>query len=158
MGDYTNPTSVRALFPKLDTVTALTDTQIDFYVQQAESELNARLARRFTLPFSSSPPLIGMLATEFTLIKILDRFMTAEKASKNDWRMVRKADLMETLDGIVGGQIPLLTNSMVQIGTRVDAAGISSNTSGYAPTFNLLDESLQQVDADRLDDEEDALD
>lgn len=158
MGDYTNPTSVRALFPKLDTVTALTDTQIDFYVQQAESELNARLARRFTLPFSSSPPLIGMLATEFTLIKLLDRFMTAEKASKNDWRMVRKADLMETLDGIVGGQIPLLTNSMVQIGTRVDAAGISSNTSGYAPTFNLLDESLQQVDADRLDDEEDALD
>ena len=157
MGTYTDETKVRNLYPKLDDVTNLSDKQIEFYVTQAENIINGKISQRYTLPFSSTPPLIESIATEFSLIKLLDRFFTAERVSKNDWRNVRKEDIDKLLEGIMDGSITLVDSANNVIGQST-AALIASTTEDYEPTFNLLDPVLQRVDPDRLQDKKDDVD
>ena len=102
--------------------------------------------------------MIENLSTEYALIKLLDRFFTQEKPSKSDWRAIRKKDLDATLDGLADGSISLVSSAGEIIAQRTDTGGITSDTSTYKPTFDHRDETGQEVDPDRLQDEEDALD
>lgn len=157
MGAYTNADNVRQLYPALNELTSLTDTQIDFYVAQAEAEIDARLAVRYALPFSAVPPLVEALATEYALIKLMDRFYSSEAPAKNDWKEVRRREMKELLVALADGTATLVTTTGAVI-TTATGAGIESDTSDYTPTFNHLDPIMQAVDKDRLDTEEDALD
>lgn len=157
MGLYTTSAKVRSLYPDLNDATKLTDTQIDFYIAQAENHISARVAQMYALPFSAVPPLLESMATEYSLIKVLDRYFTAETASKNDWRNIRKQDLDKILESVAVGETPLLTSSLATIAQRTDVGGVSSDTQTYAPTFNHLHYGEQKLDVDRQDDEESAL-
>lgn len=157
MPDYTTVTKVTDLFPKISD-TSITSASIAFYIDQAEAEINGRIAVRYTLPFSLTPPLVETIATELSVIKILDRFFTSEAKSKNDWRDTRRKDLNSLLDGIAEGKITLINSANEIIGQRSDIQDIYSDTKDYTPTFNHLHYSLQEIDEDRLDDEEDDLD
>jgi phage gp36-like protein len=157
MPDYTTVTKVTDLFPKISD-TGISSASIAFYIDQAEAEINGKIAGRYTLPFSLTPPLIETIATELSVIKILDRFFTSEARSKNDWRDTRKEDLNKLLDGIVEGKVTLVNSAKEIINQRSDIQDIYSDTKDYTPTFNHLHYSLEEIDEDRLDDEEDALD
>lgn len=156
MGNYTSAIKVRQLYPQLNDIATLTDAQLDFYVDQAEAELNGRLAIRYTLPFSVAPAMVEALATEYALIKVMDRFFTAEAPVKGDWKEVRRRELKELLENISEGAICLVNSAYAVIGQRTDNS-IASNTSAYTPTFSHLDQTMQVVDKDRLDDEESVL-
>ena len=156
MGTYTDATELRKLYKDIDT-TGLVDNDIEFFIRTAENEISAKLAMRYALPFSSTPPVIKSIAQEKSFIKILDRFFTAETRSRNDWRDVRAEDCNKLLDSITDGKVPLLNSSMSAISQRSDL-GIQSNTSGYEPTMNELPQTLQQVDSDKLEDTFDRVD
>lgn len=157
MGTYTTAVKVRNLYPELSTATRLTDTQLDFYIAQAENHISAILAVRYGLPFTATPPLVETIATEYALIKVLDRFFTSETASKNDWRNIRKADLDKILKSILDGEILLIDANNSVIAQRIDVGSIASNTQTYTPTFSHLGDGQQRIDHDRLDDEMAAL-
>ena len=157
MGVYTNNGKVRDLYPKIDQVKAITEKQVVFVIDQVEPIINGMLAPRYTVPFSPVPPLIESISTEYALIKLLDRFFTQEKPSKSDWRATRKKDLDKILNGLADGSISLVNSAGEMIPQRTDTGGISSSTSEYKPTFDHRDEIGQQVDPDRLKDEEDDL-
>jgi phage gp36-like protein len=157
MPDYTTVTKVTDLFPKISD-TNISSASIAFYIDQAEAEINGKIAVRYTLPFSLTPPLVETIATELSVIKILDRFFTSEAKSKNDWRDIRKKDLNGLLGGIAEGKITLINSANEIIGQRTDIQDIYSDTKDYTPTFSHLHYSLQEVDEDRLDSEEDDLD
>lgn len=157
MGAYTNADNVRKLYPALNELTSLTDTQIDFYVAQAEAEIDGRLAVRYALPFSAVPPLVEALSTEYALIKLMDRFYSAEAPAKNDWKEVRRRELRRTLTALASGTMALVTSTGAVIATAT-GAGIESDTSDYTPTFSHVDPVLQRIDEDRIDAEEDAID
>ena len=157
MPDYTTVTKVTDLFPKISE-TSITSASIAFYIDQAEAEINGKIIARYTLPFSLTPPLIETIATELSVIKILDRFFTSENRSKNDWRDTRKKDLNNILNGIMDGKISLVNSANEIIEQRSDLQDVYSDTMDYTPTFNHLLYSLQVIDEDRLDDEEDDLD
>lgn len=156
MGTYTDATEIRKLYGEIDT-TGLVDNDVEFFIRTAENEITARLGAKYTLPFSSTPPVIKTIAQEKSFIKILDRFFTAETRSKNDWRDIRAADCNSLLGDIVDGKIPLLNSSLEVISTRTDL-GIQSNTSTYEPTMNELPQTLQQADSDKLEDTFDRVD
>lgn len=153
MGTYTTAVKVRSLYPELNTATRLTDTQLDFYVAQAENHISAILAVRYGLPFATTPPLVETITTEYALIKVLDRFYTSETASKNDWRNIRKADLDKMLKSILDGDILLIDANNGVIAQRADIGSVASNTQTYTPTFSHLGDGYQKIDPDRLDDE-----
>lgn len=156
MGQYTTDAKVRQLYPQLNDLTNLTLSQVEFYVSQAESEINGRIGMRYTLPFSSTPALIEAIATEYAFIKLMDRFYTAEAPGKNDWKEVRRKELKELIKDVADGKVTLVDSSYAIIGMSATSQ-VASDTSGYTPTFNHLDPTQQVIDVDRLDDEESAL-
>lgn len=157
MGAYTDADNVRKLYPHINDLSSITDTQIDFYVDQAEAELNGYLAARYALPFSAVPPLVETLATEYAWVKLMDRMYSGEAPTKYDWKEVRRRELKELLNKLASGEIILVTTAGAAI-TSSAGVGIASDTSDYTPTFNHLDPSMQEIDEDRLDDEEDVID
>ncbi len=157
MGTYTDAVKLRKLYKSVDT-SNLVDNDIEFFIKQAEATITAKIAVRYSLPFSAIPDLIESLASEFSLIKILDRFFTSETDSKNDWREIRKKDLDMILDGIMDGSIPLVDSNNNIIATRTDVGTVDSNNKNFIPIFNNLNERIQQVDPDLLEDQFNELD
>lgn len=151
MGKYTDATKLRKLYKDIDT-SGLIDNDIEFFIRQKENIIDLKLAQRYTLPFSSTPPVIETIASECSLVGILDRYFTSESKSKNDWREVRATACNSLLDALSDGSLTLVDSGGAIISQRTDIGGIQSNTSGYEPTFNRLDETLQQEDQDRLED------
>jgi|TARA_R100001230_G_C5671993_1_gene177019 phage gp36-like protein len=156
MPTYTTVPNVLSLYPRVGSLASVNSASIAFYIDQAENEINGYLANNYTLPFSSSPPLVTTLSTEYSLVKILERFFTQEVGSKNEWVEERKKYLLDTFNKINNGDIGLVTSSGELI-VYNSGDTIFSNTMTYNPTFTMLDETLQQIDSDRLEDEHDAV-
>ena len=157
MATYTTVSKVTDAYPRIKE-TKVTSAEVAFYINQAEAEINGKIAGEYSLPFTATPPLIETVATELSIIKVLDRFFTSEHRSSSDWRNTRKNELDKLLDGISDGSISLVNSASAIIERQSDLHGISSNTSGYTPTFSHLGVEDQRIDPDRLDDEEDDLD
>lgn len=155
MGKYTSADDIRKLFREVDSVPEFTDTDMEFYIRFAESEVDAKLAARYTLPFSETPPVIRSIATEKALIKVLDRFFTGQTEDENDWRNVRKKECDALLQGIVDGEITLVNSAGTVLGPRADIHSILSSTNNYTPTFSHGSSIVEEVDPDRIQDEED---
>ena len=156
MPTYTTVNNVLSLYPRIGSYSSISSSAIAFYIDQAENEVNAYLANNYTLPFSATPPMVETLSTEYSLVKILERFFTQEVGSRNEWVGERKNFVFDMLNKINNGDIGLINSSGELI---VYNAGdtIFSNTMEYTPTFTMLDETLQQIDSDRLEDEYDVI-
>jgi len=157
MGDYTSAIDIRKLYKKIDTA-GLTDNDIDFYIAMAEAEINGYISTKYTIPISPAPALLRDISSELSLIKILDRFFTAETSSKNEWRDIRKKDVMSIIEKISKGDMLLITSSGTIISPRTDTTEIYSNTKDYTPIFGHGHYGDEIVDIDRIDDEDDARD
>jgi len=156
MPSYTTVPKVLDLYPRVGSMTSITSSNIAFYIDQAENEVNGYLVNNYDLPFSATPPLVETISTEYSLIKILERFFTQGINSENKWVSERKEYVKNFLNQINSGTIALYTNSLQLIAYQGDDT-IYSNTMNYNPTFTMLDETLQQIDPDRLDAELDVL-
>ena len=157
MPSYTTVENVLDLYPRVGSLSTVTSSNIAFYIDQAENEVNGHLVNGYTLPFSSTPPLIRTISTEYSLVKILQRFFTQEIGSDNTYVTQRLESVMDYLTKINSGDVGLFTSSLELIPYNTGDT-ISSNTMDFNPTFTMLNPIFQQIDADRLDDELDAVD
>tara|TARA_Y100000592_G_scaffold65028_1_gene101181 strand:- start:149 stop:646 length:498 start_codon:yes stop_codon:yes gene_type:complete len=156
MPTYTTVPNVLSLYPRVGSLSSVTSSSISFYIDQAENEVNGYLGNNYTLPFSSSPPLVTTISTEYALVKILERFFTQELGSKNDWVSERKTYIVDILNKLNSGELALTTSSGELI-TYNSGDTIFSNTQTFNPTFTMLDETLQQISSERLDEELNAI-
>jgi|TARA_R100000479_G_C6315938_1_gene175827 phage gp36-like protein len=154
---YSTVPKVLDLYPRVGSLSTVTSANIAFYIDQAENEINGHLVNGYTLPFSSTPPIIESLATEYGLVKILQRFFTQEVGSDNAYVTQRLESVMDYLTKINSGDVGLFTSSLELIPYNTGDT-IFSNTMNFNPTFTMLNPIFQQIDADRLDDELDAVD
>ena len=152
MPSYSTVGNIYSLYPRVGSMTTINSASVSFYLDQAENEINGYLINNYTMPFSSTPPVIGTLTTEYGLVKILERFFTQELGSENAWVTERKNYILEYLGKLNTGEVGLFDNSM-QIITWNAGDTILSNTMNYNPAFNVLNEVYQQMDGDRLQDE-----
>ena len=98
MPSYTTVENVLDLYPRVGSLSTVTSSNIAFYIDQAENEINGHLINGYTLPFSSTPPIISTLSTEYSLVKILQRFFTQEVGSDNVYVTQRLDDVKEYLN------------------------------------------------------------
>lgn len=152
MAIYTTVPNVYSLYPRVGSLSSVNSSAVSFYIDQAEAEINGYLVNNYTMPFSSAPPLITTLSTEYAMVKILERFFTQEVGSENKWVMERKEYVFGYLNKINNGDVGLYTSSL-ELLVYNSGDTIFSNTMNYNPTFTMLDETLQQIDSDRLQDE-----
>lgn len=153
---YTKAQELKLLFPKLDTGTSLTNTHInDIFVTKAEADIDSAVSKRYSLPFSSTPPLIKSLAQDLTMYYIARRYFTQNKKDKNDWVTEYRTNAFEVLDDLAKGDMLLLDGSKQVISARTDQNQIWSNvtdTTDYNPTMDERDPSSQRIDPRKLDD------
>lgn len=146
MGRYaTYSGDVTARYPRCLTDSRAAALCESAYLLPAEFELDARLAPKFTVPFSNN----NMTARDLTI----------------DMTMLRTGiykDRDEELRASVESRIKaLLDGTMVMITTSGEVAGypgggVFSTTQNYHPTFGMGDIVDMKPDDDRVADEDDA--
>jgi phage gp36-like protein len=155
---YTNAQELELLFPKIIS-TSLTKADInEIFVTKAEADIDAAVSGRYTLPFSSTPPLVRNIAQDLTMYYVARRMYTQNAKDKNDWVDDFRANAFDILDKIREGEINLITSSKEIISTRTDQVQIwsdASDTTDYNPTMDERDQILQRVDPRLLDDLQD---
>ncbi len=149
---YTTVANVYNLYPRIGSMTTISSSSIAFFIDQAEAEVNGYLGNNYSLPFSSTIPIIETISTEFSVVKILERFFTQEIGSKNEWVEARYENIYNTLSAINSGNLALVTNSN-EVLTYQSEGGIHSNTQNFDPTFSVINDIYQQTDGDRLQDD-----
>lgn len=155
---YTSFEDIKILFPKVSQ-TSLTAAQANgIFISKAENEIDGRLAVKYSIPFSSGavPGLIKSMAQDLSFYYIGRRFFTQTVKDKNPWIATYKEDVDELIKSILDGDTVIVDNSGSIIDTRTDQSQIWSNTTEYKPTFDHRDQTLQRIDPDRLEDEQDA--
>ena len=155
---YTTVSLMFVTLPDIGSVTTLTSAHLANFAGQAESEINAKLARAYSLPFTAEIPLLQTLATDLALYKVLTRrLFTSERLEASPWPD-RYKEARETLTWIAAGELPLVDSSGAVLQGRSDIAEVYSTTKNYVPTFWEGPTGDQIQDADKIDDEADRRD
>lgn len=97
-----------------------------YWLGYAESELDARLACKYTVPFSPAPPLVKDLAIDLTYYRMTIR----QKGSE-----LIKEFIDERLTGLIAGTITLTDSSGIAVSESATAAWSEQDKSGYHTAF-----------------------
>lgn len=120
-------------------------------IHGAERELDSRLARAFTTPFSSNNYTATDLTLELCYIRIFEN-KTPEKVEKKCERVDRR------IENLLTGLDVMLTTSGDTISTTGGGGAVYSTTEDYHPTFGMDDIEYMSISSDQIDAEEDARD
>lgn len=119
------------------------------YIVFAENDLDSKLGKHFTVPFSSNNLTAKDLAIDLSYARVI-RFSDAELATKiND-------TIGKTIDDLVNGNIAMLTSSGDTMYSSTASNLAWSNTMSYSPSFGMDDEMWLGVTSAQLTDEYEA--
>jgi hypothetical protein len=157
---YCTETDVMNLYKPLAD-SDLRDHEITQFIKDVMHEVDAKLGPRYGVPFStgvsSFPSLVETITKNLALTYIMESKPAAGEIP--EWIKVRDDRYRSMLDAIAAGSMFLTLSGGAVLTPTLSTAvsGVDHNMENYAPTFNTLDVSRQQIDPDRQDDEEDAL-
>lgn len=143
---YTTVAKVRSNIPGFD---HLTDAVITEKITMADNIINGKIASRYELPFSTTPPLLETISTDLASYFILRREYTQDSQNKNNWTSEYKL-LLQLLDDINLGKIVLTDSTGGEI--IPTSYEITSDTKDYIPIFDVDDVEESIIDSDRLTD------
>jgi hypothetical protein len=150
---FTTVSAMLVTLPGISSSTNATSAQLAIFAERAESVMNAKLAKSFTLPFAGRVPVLETIATKQALCEFLtSRVFTQERQNNSEWPDRLCKESMELLDKIVLGEVPLLYSSGGLIAGSTAQSQIWSNTMGYRPTMTEDDERNQVVDRWKIKD------
>jgi phage gp36-like protein len=139
--------------PDLGSVTTLSSAHIATFAGEAESEINANIARYYALPLTVDVPLLTTLATDIAIYKILTRrLFTAERLAASPWPD-RYRESIAMLLRVAAGELPLVDASGAMLPGRTDVAEVFSTTKNYKPTFWEGPNQYQWIDQQKVEDE-----
>ena len=119
---------------------------------RAYNRINGMLVNRYSVPFSTTPPLIATLSDEL-VIYLMKRALNPGGGELDDTTIYTYKEAGEDLIKISKGEISLLDDGGNLIATKET---ISSTTEDYAPIFDLDATEDHAIDSDRLGAIEDA--
>jgi phage gp36-like protein len=154
MGRYATTTTISVRLPDfLDGNTTSSDDKgtevFSSYVEKAEAMVDAAVATRYSLPFTTIPPLMRDLSFELAAYYTLRAFSSRDWPSRNDTMDDFKTSF-ETLSQLQKGEIQLTLTD----GSTVARAGtiIMCSRDGEDPAMDVDEPTAWAVDQNRLDD------
>ena len=154
MPNYTSVDRVYDLEPLVGSLADLTSAQLlSTFIDTAEAEMNARLARRYTVPISGTIPLLQAVADDIAVYRVLSRRMFTQDQLKDSVWPDRFKESLETLNEIASGKVLLVDDSGAVVSTLGTVVSAKTNVEAYLPTFHEGGGWLDQVkDPDKVDD------
>ena len=150
--NYTSVARVYDQEPAIETISDLTSAHVYSFGEDAEAEINAALARNYTIPVTGSPPILQTIATDITIYRILSRrVFSQERLQASTWPNAFK-ESRDLLKALVEGNSPLVNSAGTVITARTDLAQATSNTENYTQTFSELNDIEAVIDPDKRDD------
>ena len=145
MGRYIEWDDVIDRYPALNSLGG-SDEVSPAYIDYAEADIDARLAKSFTTPFSNN----NMTVRDLT---IDDVYYRAGRFKFEDAIAVHSAYL-ESIGALIDGKATMITNCGDLISAS-RAIGIYSSTQSYHSSFGMLPIEEQHIDEDNICDERD---
>src|SRR5215813_991906 len=146
---YATPEDVLAAWPKVHT-SSLTNDEIRTMISRAGNIIDAYLASRYAVPFTTEPTLAPPLIRDMTCdLALLDVFDISPNTP--DWivrRIQRAYDLLKELQAE--------TVSLPGIPESTETGVPHSNTEKYTPVFGARPSLSEHIDPQRVLDEEGA--
>lgn len=155
MGSYATTTSLSELIPNfLRQNTTTSDTAgtalFSRHIDRAESVVNSKVSRLYSLPFTEVPPILRTITEDIACYYSLRGVYTQDGVDNNPHAKSYK-DAMDMLDEIAEGTIKLADTSGSLV--AVKAARYLSDKSGYTPIAGLDDQDQWKRDSDEISDQ-----
>lgn len=142
---------VRILLAKVTDAVA-GDSTVEYLIDIICDTIDARLHYMYTVPFTTTPPLIKAIATHGASYFVLRR-INAKTVGTDEgaWVEVYREFADSLLEGLFNGTLTLLDASGDMIGRKSDY-GMKISTAKYTPIFNEGDDLDWEIDEDKVDD------
>jgi phage gp36-like protein len=146
---YTTVAQVMRNVTRIASVTDLTSADVHNFLGKTEAIVNAKLAMRYTLPFTSDIPVLQHITEDIGTYLVLRRLFTDQAVDKSEWfEEFKRAE--ELLDKIVRGEVALVDASNQVVAPK---ATVWASTEKYIPTFSELPEEFWIIDPEKMKDE-----
>lgn len=155
MGYSTATTIVNeySIFPQTTTVQRYTETTalITAKIPRADATIDSYCARRYSIPFSPTPPKIGEISVKLSAYLALQAKFTRDSHNTNDWVELIGKEAMDDLKLIRDRKIDLVNTAGALLTENTADSRIVSSTEDYQPFADFDNETEWKVDSDRLD-------
>lgn len=150
--NYTSVDAMFAILPTLKTgVSNLTSGDMARFIEDAENEIDARLAKFYTVPVAGCP-MLETIATDIAIYRVLSRrIFTATSLKESPWPD-RYKEAVDLLGEIAEGKATLVDSSGSIIAAITTEAEVWSDKQDYLPTFHEGHDTEHIVDPDKLQD------
>lgn len=150
MPTYTNVDRIYNVLPQLREVTTVKSEHIAQYADDAEAEVNGKIAHLYTIPVVGSPVIIS-IATDLTMWRIMGlRIFQGETLKDSPWPD-RFKEARDQLQAIADGKMTLV-NTEGQVIAGNGSGDVWSSSDRYFPTTNEDNPLLWEQDRDKLED------
>lgn len=155
MGAYATTTSFSELLPNfLKGNTTTSDTfgaaMLSRHIDRAENIVNSYVSTRYSLPFTSVPPLVRTLTEDIACYYAIRGSYVQDGERKNEYMDAFKL-AMDTLADIKAGLTHLVLSDGSLLNPQASSRYLSS-TKDYTPTFDLDTVTSWKLDPERLTD------
>ena len=114
--------------------------------------IDSKLVYKYTVPFTSTPPLVKTIATHLSSYLVLRRIYSNTRGEGfADWLNMFKDFADKLLKSIHEGECILIDSSGSEISTK-SGYGIKISTASYVPIFNEGGELDWEIDESKVDD------
>lgn len=152
---YTSVERINQAFPAISSVSNINSAVVAQYAESVEAEINAKIAKRYTLPLTVQSPLLVAIATRETIYRIavqraLVQFPPAQQGKHP--MQTQHTDDQKLLEQIAAGEVTLINSGGVVVAANTADVEVFSTTKDYVPTFHegSLYDTIQ--DPSKLDD------
>jgi len=142
---------VRILLEKI-TDTVIPDTVVEYMIDIACDIIDSKLVYKYTVPFTTTPPLVRTIATHLSAYLVLRRIYSNTRGEGfADWLNMFKDFADNLLKSIFEGTCILIDSSGNELSIK-SGYGIKISTSSYVPIFNEGGELDWEIDENKVDD------
>lgn len=155
---YTNASVILQTLTAIGSISTLNNSSILLHAGQAEAFINAKIAKKYTLPIVGQVPLLETLATDLAIYNILTtRISLKTDAGEHPW-FQRFKNVLRTLNEIADGSLPLVVSDGSLLSDRTDTQEAYSTTMGYKATTFEGSIEYQEIDSNKVEDNLDSRD
>lgn len=158
---YSSVSSIVLIVPNLPqttTSTGYSETSaiIGRHITRADSIINGKISKRYSVPIAPTPPLLGTLSEDITAYFTYRSFYTQDNFNRMEYFGELKDDALKTLNEIMAGDIDLVDANGNVIEEKTTATSetslVDSTHIDMQPFFDVDEPTSWDFDDARKDD------